>query len=515
MRLLAAVAIVCCLASLGSADEPLTKTIESVIDGKDYKQARWSICVIEAKTGKVVYERDAEKLIIPASVTKLYSCSAALIAFGADHTFVTPVYARGEITDKGVLKGDLILVASGDLSFGGRTTKDGKLAFKDRDHSYANGGNFDAELTDTDPLAAFVDLAKRVKAAGVKEITGEILIDDRLFASAQGTGSGPSTVSPIVVNDNMLDIIVKPGSKPGDRASVTFRPATAAITMDAEITTGDEGGATSIYLNSTGQTSFTVRGKIAAKERTHIRGYPIDTPSWFARALFIETLRKEGIRVQAGIARAERIDFPRGGYADLQKLGEYTSPPLCEVLKVTLKVSHNLYASTLPCLLAAKAEKRTLEEGLQEQRKILKKLGVPVETISFAGGAGGAAADAVTPKATVTLLQSMMKREDWPKFRDCLPSMGIDGTLVGVVPEDSPTRGKVFAKTGTLIWGDSLNGRMLLKSKALAGVMTTKDGRELILAMFVNDAPLPMGVGASREGKVLGKLCEILYGGGK
>ena len=104
-----------------------------------------------------------------------------------------------------------------------------------------------------------------------------------------------------------------------------------------------------------------------------------------------------------------------------------------------------------------------------------------------------------------------LSAQDWPKFRECLPSLGVDGTLVGVVPDNSPARGRVFAKTGTLIWGDSLNGRMLLKSKALAGVMTTKDGRELILALFVNDAPLPAGVGASREGKVLGKLCEILY----
>ena len=56
-----------------------------------------------------------------------------------------------------------------------------------------------------------------------------------------------------------------------------------------------------------------------------------------------------------------------------------------------------------------------------------------------------------------------------------------------------------------------LNGRSLLRSKALAGVMTTKSGRELTLAIFVNDVPLPPAVGPSREGKVLGKLCEIIY----
>ena len=68
-----------------------------------------------------------------------------------------------------------------------------------------------------------------------------------------------------------------------------------------------------------------------------------------------------------------------------------------------------------------------------------------------------------------------------------------------------------MAKTGTLYWNDVMNGRTLLRSKALAGVMTTAGGRELVYAMFVNDAPLPAGVNTTREGKVLGKLCEILF----
>ena len=83
-----------------------------------------------------------------------------------------------------------------------------------------------------------------------------------------------------------------------------------------------------------------------------------------------------------------------------------------------------------------------------------------------------------------------------------------------MVGKDSPARGKVAAKTGTLIWYDGANERFLLKSKALAGVMTTKAGTPLSFAMFVNNVPLPRGAGSSREGKVLGRLCEILYENG-
>src|SRR5262249_57505507 len=89
-------------------------------------------------------------------------------------------------------------------------------------------------------------------------------------------------------------------------------------------------------------------------------------------------------------------------------------------------------------------------------------------------------------------------------------ALGGDGEVAEVFPADSPARGKVQAKTGTLFWADLLNNRSLLRSKALAGTMTTASGRTLFLAMFVNDVPLPRGVGPTRAGKVLGKLCEII-----
>jgi D-alanyl-D-alanine carboxypeptidase/D-alanyl-D-alanine-endopeptidase (penicillin-binding protein 4) len=108
----------------------LAKQLDSVIDGPDYKHATWAALVVNAKTGETVYERNSEAMIAPASVTKLFSCAAALVALGEDSTFETAVYQRGFVF-KGALRGDLILVASGDLTFGGRF-KDGKTLFRDK-----------------------------------------------------------------------------------------------------------------------------------------------------------------------------------------------------------------------------------------------------------------------------------------------------------------------------------------------------------------------------------------------
>lgn len=489
---------------------PLARKLDAIIDGPDYKHASWGVLVVNAKTGGTVYERNPDAMLAPASVTKLFTCAAALIAVGPDSTAETAVYQRGTRVN-GTLRGDLILVAAGDLTFGGRA-RGGKTVFRDKDHTYANSGLGEAELTETDPLAALDDLAKQVKAAGISRIEGEVIIDDSLFMRTRGSGSGPDAVSPILVNDNVIDIVIEPGPKPGDPARVATRPESAFYKMDALVTTGGEKSATSIQLLPVGLNEFAVRGKVPAGGKPLVRIYPVEDPSMFARTLFIEALRRQGVNPQCAVLRPTVVNLPpRDAYAKLTKVAAFTSPPFREAIAVTLKVSHNLYASTLPCLVAASKGFDTAEAGLREQRKILEKLGVDVSHVSFAGGAGGAPADHVTARATVQLLQGMAKRPEWDAYKAGLPVLGVDGTLSEVVEAKSPAKGKVFAKTGTLVWFDVVNERLLLKSKALAGTMTTKDGTPLHFAMFVNNVPLPTGVGAGREGKVLGKLCEVLH----
>jgi D-alanyl-D-alanine carboxypeptidase/D-alanyl-D-alanine-endopeptidase (penicillin-binding protein 4) len=373
----------------------------------------------------------------------------------------------------------------------------------------------ESAVTDTNPLAGLEALARQVKKAGIEDVRGEVLVDDRLFDRTRGSGSGPDAVSAVLVNDNVIDLIITPGKKAGEPAAVRLRPETAFVQADVDVTTVPKGVSPSILLRAVGPNQFAVRGSVPEGGKPLVRIYPVEDPAMFARGLFIEALRREGVRVSAAIARPAVGDLPdRDGYGELAKVASFKSPPFRDTIKVTLKVSHNLYASTLPCLVAAKKNRRTAEAGLREQRRVLTELGVEAGTISFGGGAGGAAADCVTPRATVQLLRGMMKRPEWEAYKAGFPSLGVDGTLATVVPKDSPARGKAFGKTGTLIWGDAMNGRSLLRSKALAGVMTTANGAELVFALFVNDVPLPDGVAATREGKVLGKLCEILYSHG-
>ena len=60
-------------------------------------------------------------------------------------------------------------------------------------------------------------------------MTGDVLIDDRLFESAESTGSGPRRVSPIVINDNVVDVLVEPATTPERAARVSYLPADPAF----------------------------------------------------------------------------------------------------------------------------------------------------------------------------------------------------------------------------------------------------------------------------------------------
>jgi serine-type D-Ala-D-Ala carboxypeptidase/endopeptidase (penicillin-binding protein 4) len=493
------------------AGEALAEKIDVVVDSPQYKHSKWGILVVDAESGQTVYARNPETLFAPASVTKLYTCAAALAAYGPDYRFTTPVYRRGDVND-GTLAGDLVLVAQGDPTLGGRSDGKDGLTFKDHDHTYANWLGTGAELTEGDPLAGLTALARQVREAGIRRVEGDVLIDDRLFPRARGSGSGPDVLSPVVVNDNTLDVTITSAAEAGRPATIAVRPATDFLQVDARIETVAEGTTASVTAERVAPSRYTVRGKVPVGGKPVLRICPVEDPTGFARALFIECLRREGVAVAASAFRAPTAELPdRDAYGGLPRVAAFSSPPLSELIKVTLKVSHNLYASTLPLLLTVRDGKSSIADGLHREGQFLAALGVDVPTISLESGAGGGNGDRVTPRATVQLLRAMARRPDFAAYQAALPVLGVDGTLVDAVGADSPARGKVRAKTGTYGDADYLNGRMLLRSKALAGYLTSESGRSLVFAIFLNDVPLPRGANADREGKTLGRLCELLY----
>jgi D-alanyl-D-alanine carboxypeptidase len=154
--------------------------ITAIFDKPVYSGSIWGLRVVDLATGEVLIDRKPDYQFFIGSVRKVFTVGELINEIGPAHTFNTPVYREGPISSKGVLQGDLILVASGDLTMGGRTQPNGEIAVTDYDHNEANSLR-NAELTKPDPLAGYAEIARQVAAQGIKEIGGDVVVDDRLF----------------------------------------------------------------------------------------------------------------------------------------------------------------------------------------------------------------------------------------------------------------------------------------------------------------------------------------------
>ena len=208
--------------------------IKAVFDKPAYKNATWGLRIVDLGTGKELIDLQPRCNFYIGSVRKIFSVGELLNQVGPDHRYNTPVYRHGDLNGAGVLHGDLVLVASGDLTMGGRTNPDGTIAVTDFDHNEADSlGN--ATLTKPNPLAGYIELAQKVAKSGVKEVTGDVIIDDRLFQPFNFRGQ--FDVRPIFVNGDLVDLSIRPTS-PGKPASVVWRPVSAALGVENNLLTG-------------------------------------------------------------------------------------------------------------------------------------------------------------------------------------------------------------------------------------------------------------------------------------
>ena len=143
----------------GQQQAEIPAGIKAILQKPAYQNSIWGLRVVDLDTRKVLIDIRPHYDFAIGSVRKVFSIGELLNAVGPTHRYNTPVYRRGELDREGVLRGDLILLASGDLTMGGRTNPDGTIAVTDFDHNEADSlGN--AQLTAPDPLAGYIALAQ-------------------------------------------------------------------------------------------------------------------------------------------------------------------------------------------------------------------------------------------------------------------------------------------------------------------------------------------------------------------
>jgi PBP4 family serine-type D-alanyl-D-alanine carboxypeptidase len=507
-------------ATFAQENVALNKRIQAIMSRPEFRHSRFGMEVYSLDTDRVVYALNEQQLFVPGSTTKLLSEGTAMKLLGPDFRFHTKVYRAGPVDPRGTLKGDLVLVATGDPNLSGRLQPDGTLAFEDVDHDYAPRRG--AKAVPGNPLAAIDDLATQVAKHGIHRIDGRVLVDISLFPEGERDGGTGVTISPICVNDNVIDVIAAPGSTPDTTPSLEFSPVTRYAQFVNKAKTVAKDGKFNLDFHEEAQPDgtqvVTVTGTVPVGMEKNLTVYKLSTPSVFAEIVFAEALASKGIAVTFPTVRKPvEFDSLRPSYTEKNEVAVHTSAPLSAEVKVTLKVSQNLHASmTVPYLIgiygaAPKCEAKAdpVAAGFKAEHDMLQAAGLDLTAAVQSDGAGAEAF--FTPDFMVQYLTFLAHQSFAPSFHAALPVLGEDGTLVDI-QKDSPAAGHVFAKTGTFRIFDQLNRDQLVTGKGIAGYITRPKGEQLVFAAYANFAAITDDEeGVQKIANVLGEMAAAVF----
>lgn len=490
--------------------------VQKIMARPEFGHSNFGVEFYDLEIGKVIYSFHGEELFVPASTTKLLTEGTLLAKLGPAYRFETPIYRTGPIDQHGTLKGDLILVASGDPNLSNRIQPDGTLGFLDEDHSYQG------PALPGDPLLVIREFAAQLKAKGIRKIEGNVYVDVSLFPDGTREGGTQVVMSSIIVNDNVIDLIGKPGSKVGAPVELSVSPQTSYLHFTNDIRTGAvesklvfDAGAP--RTNSDGSLTIVLSGNIAIGLKSQTAAIAVPSPKQFATIVLREAIISAGIQIKPKKGQEAPKDFKKFKkfYVPEFQVAEHTSPPLSEEVKITLKVSQNLHAGMGPYLLGllvAKDTKDPLRAGFKVEHEFLAEAKLDLSGASQGDGAGGDWADLFSPDFMCHYLAYWKTRPDFQFFFDGLPILGRDGTLAKIQVEN-PAAGHVYAKTGTFASEDKLNSRLMLNGKGLAGYIQTKSGKTLAFAAYVNHTSLAEEPEISQKvaGQALGEIAASAY----
>jgi D-alanyl-D-alanine carboxypeptidase/D-alanyl-D-alanine-endopeptidase (penicillin-binding protein 4) len=185
----------------------------------------------------------------------------------------------------------------------------------------------------------------------------------------------------------------------------------------------------------------------------------------------------------------------------------HVSAPFASEATVILKMSQNLHASLMPLLWPKLSRSPdSTRTGFDLEHDWLQRAGLDLGGANQSDGAGGDAY--FSPSFIVHYLEYVTGRAWFADFRRALPVLGKDGTLVDI-QKTSAAAGNVFAKTGTLGGNDALNRRQMLRAKGLAGFFTSKSGRNIAFAIYLNNFESERSDGTVVAGQTLGEIAGI------
>lgn len=397
-------------------------------------------------SGRVYLEQNASAPLNPASTMKLVTTAAALELLGPSATWRTEVHLLGRL-ENGRLDGDLLLRGGGD-----------------------------PRLT----LENLWLLLRDVRARGVRDITGDLVVDRSAFAVAD--------IDPAAFDGEPT----RPYNQGPDALLLNFRavrltfvpdPVSRAVRILAEPPLRELGIANNLVVADGPCDAWPERADADVVSMTlafsgafplscgeKVKHFSLLPPLDYARALFDHLWRGMGGsfsgRARIGLA-------PPGSRA----FAAFESPTLQEVVRDVNKNSNNVMARQLYLSLSARnGNPASPEQSRAAVDAWLESRGLAMPELVMENGAGLSRTERVSARSLGRLLAAMWNSPLGPELAASLPVAGVDGTLRRRFA-GSPAAGRARLKTG-----------LLGNVRALAGYVHGDAGRTLVVVSIVNHA---------------------------
>src|SRR5688572_20641883 len=308
------------------ARQQLRRELDAMFNAAPVDHVQWGVSVYAPRSAESLYSLNAARFMVPASNQKVLTTAVAAERLGWDFRFTTRLLATGSIGEEGTLTGDVVIVGNGDPTINPRHPARWR---------------------------AFDDWAAALKAKGVKIINGNLIGDDNAF-DEPGWGVGwawdnlqygyGAPASALQFNENQVEVMIGPGMAPGSRAIISTSPAGSGLVVDHGVSTAAAATETMLDIaRIPGTPLLAVRGQIAADAKPATLTAAVDNPTRFYLTAFREALARNGIFVSGSVVDIDELTAAPKIDAATELLVD-RSPPLSEIIDVTMKWSRNIYA---------------------------------------------------------------------------------------------------------------------------------------------------------------------------
>ena len=443
----------------------LEERIDAILADSILSDVSIGIDVVNLLSNTVVYERNSNKLLRPASNLKLFTTATSLELLPKDFEFKTQALIDGEVNDV-ALNGNLYLKGYGDPLL-------------------------TAENLDT--------LAEKVSQQ-IRTINGNLVGDisyfnDNYWGKGWAWDDEPeyfdASISPLSINSNIVKVFITPADNIGDAAIIRIEPKTDLIQISNFALTSNSLLPSQLSVTRNWKerdNRIIITGSTPLQSKQEHFSLSIWKPELFALNLFKEKLELHGVTIKGKTL----IDTISQG-----KLLFQTNHFLDSVIININKTSNNLAAENLLKTIGAElfGKPGSADAGITLTKQFVSHIGIDTTKIIIADGSGVSRYNLITPQNITTLLRHVYNNKNlFNRFYFSLPIGGTDGNLKNRFTNEA-VRNNIHAKTGT--HSDAL---------ALSGYLNAANGDTLAFSIIVNN----FTKNSKQYRDIIDKICELL-----